>query len=179
MRPKLNALLLTAGLALPAQAQDRPRPPVCVPADSTRSDSLEGFGLGVTLDRYVIQDYGGATAFSLRGLRISPGRWGSEFGVGLLPVAGTSALGIVTDLGTTYQSPSAGGVFLLKFGATGLFGGGNGLFGMYGGAGVAGKIGKGMILRVDITRRFFLAEGGLPQVWLFSFGFAAVTPVRR
>jgi hypothetical protein len=168
--------LLAGGIPVLA-AQDCPCIPVDAPAPDSGRDSLQGLLLGITLDRYLIESYG-ATAVSFRGLHLTPSHWGSEFGFGLLPVEGTSNVGVITDLGTAFQSPHTGSVILLKFGATGIYGGGSGLFGLYAGAGVVGQIAKGLTIRLDLTRRWYVAQGQLPQIWLFSVGVGTI-PVRR
>lgn len=174
--PLIGLLTLVAGVphSSPVAAQDSPRPPVTVPATDSSRETLRGFSMGVTLDRYLIASYG-ATAVSLRGLNLSPSHWGSEFGFGLLPVEGTSNMAMIVDLGTAYQTPSTGSVVMIKLGSTGIYGGNGGLVGLYGGVGIVGRIAKGLVIRMDVTRRWFLAPGELPQIWLVSVGVASLT----
>lgn len=155
-------------------AQDCPCPVVGPAARAPAGDSLGGVILGVTLDRYLVGSYG-LTAVSFRGTHLTPSHWGSEFGFGLLPVEGTSNVGVITDLGMAYQSGSMGSLVLLKGGVTGVYGGGGGLFGFYGGAGIAARLSKGLMVRVDLTRRWFLAPGEVPRVWLVSVGLASLS----
>ena len=161
------------------------RPWVLVAQDSApipakQMPTLQGLSLGGTVDRYLVGDEP-YTAVSFRGLALKPAGWGAEFAFGLLPdVDSYNRAALVMDLGTAYGICLPGSLLLLKAGSTGIFelSQSGALLGAYGGVGLVAPLAGGVGLRVEATRRWYLAFGEQPEVWVLSVGLTSI-PLRR
>jgi hypothetical protein len=144
----------------------------------------EGTALGVTIDRFAIEDVA-LVAGTFHVTLLKPNHLTPEFGVSIFPQAFASrVLATNIDVGGALNLPLPYATLLIRGGASGIFafgsGGAGAIPGLHYGASLLVKFGSREAIRVDVLARravWLPGEVSSPVVSL-GFGISALPPVR-
>ena len=164
-------LLLTLGLG-PVQAQDQ-------------ADWLPpGSALGVTIDRFELDDDFHLTAATFHVSSLKPNTLTPEFAVSIFPQGIASGILFTNlDVGAARNIPMPHATLLLRGGASGLFllggEGGNGVGGVHLGASMLVKLEGRSGLRLDLTYRLYVIPHGKGTVGVtLGLGITSLPAIR-
>jgi hypothetical protein len=134
---------------------------------------------GISVDRFHYEDAGGITGVCFHLSRLRHNGGGPELGVTVFPqYLQLPALVMAPDFGVAYNISLPAATLLLRGGGGALVGLGGGVHAFFPGAHLGGgalvHLDRGLALRADVLKRWYLVDGGTEPYWSIGLGFSVL-----